>query len=485
MINPIVQGRDRATSVAGTTRAWYARQRRFPGSQHADNHALLSGVHSIDQGTLFRSSKPDHPLLPFLKLNPNTRLRQPASDERDLALSTPHRRGYVAACLAWLQKRRRARRPVLDAKLALSDVLEILPVPAVAVDDRNQIVFANARAIELFGYTRDELVGASTRILFPMFGESEGRLAINECCAAGKAGGAETSQVLVARRRNGGGFSATANVTECRMRGQLLQVMTITERSARSDVDGSQNELAHLSRVSSLGELAGSLAHELNQPLTAILSNAQAAQYFVDAQTLNKAELNGALTDIVAANRRACDVIQKIRTLVRKGNIELQPLDIGYVVRDVALLVHSDAMVRGVDATFDIAGNLPMVCGDGVQLQQVLLNLLLNGFDAVKECSGSERAVELTVREDTGAGVHIMVRDHGTGLATNNMDKIFRPFFTTKPQGLGLGLSISHTIVTAHGGRLWAENNDGKGATFHIALPRGRTVQESLGGQSS
>jgi two-component system sensor kinase FixL len=251
------------------------------------------------------------------------------------------------------------------------------------------------------------------------------------------------------------------------------------------EIDRSPEELAHLGRISSLGELAGSLAHELKQPLTAILFNAQAAQRFLASETANTSELRDALEDIVADSCRANEVIQKIRTLVRKGDIELCPLDVGDAVRDVALLVHSDAMARGVCTRFDISDNLAMVRGDRVQLQQVVLNLVLNAFDAVKERALAERVVETTVREEPDGGVRITVKDQGPGLTVDKMHKIFRAFFTTKPQGLGLGLSISRTIVTGHGGRLWAENNEGKGASFHVTLPPGTGLRQDCGPQSS
>ncbi len=170
---------------------------------------------------------------------------------------------------------------------------------------------------------------------------------------------------------------------------------------------------------------------------------------------------------------------------MRKGDIELRPVDVGDIVRDVGLLVHSDAIARGVRTSFDISNDLQMVCGDRVQLQQVVLNLLLNAFDAVKECAPAERVVEVTVREEPDEGVRITVKDRGVGLTVDKMHKIFRAFFTTKPQGLGLGLSISRTIITGHGGRLWAENNAGKGASFHVALPRATPLRQDSGSKSS
>ncbi|MCC8392623.1 PAS domain S-box protein [Paraburkholderia sp. MMS20-SJTR3] len=363
---------------------------------------------------------------------------------------------------------------MLTAKTRFGETLNMLPVPIVTADQSDRIVFANDRAAQLFGYTREELIGGSTAMLFP----GAGPCAANPAGAANQALRGATSagavHTLIARRRDGVSFPAEAETSHCRIANQLLQITTISDWSKCPEFGRNPKELEHLARASSLGELAGSLAHELKQPLTAILFNAQAAKKFIDSETVNLAELREALEDIVSDNCRANDVIQKIRALVRKGDVELQMLDVGSVVRDIALLVHSDALTREVRTSFDIADNLALICGDRVQLQQVVLNLLLNAFDAVKDCAPADRLVETIVREEPDGHVRITVKDRGQGLTVDNMDKIFRPFFTTKPQGLGLGLSISRTIATAHQGRLWAENNDDRGASFHLTLPLSR-----------
>ncbi|WP_231337526.1 PAS domain-containing sensor histidine kinase [Paraburkholderia sprentiae] len=368
---------------------------------------------------------------------------------------------------------------MLDARTPLRETLEMLPVPIVTVDQRDRIVFANARAAQLFGYTREELICAPASRLFPIDGISADRSEFGDHGAKMRIPGVTTTQILIARRRDGGGFHAEAETTRCRVHNQELRITAISDCSVCAEVDGNTRELAHLSRVSSLGELAGSLAHELKQPLTAILFNAQAARKFMDSVSTNAVELREALEDIVADNCRANDVLQKIRALVRKGDVELQLLDLGNVVRDIAMLVHSDASTRGVLTNFDIPENLAPICGDKVQLQQVILNLLLNAFDAVKDCPATERIVDTTVREEPGGLIRVTVKDRGQGLGIDSMERIFRPFFTTKPQGLGLGLSISRTIITAHRGRLWAENNEGKGASFHVMLPVATDIRQA------
>jgi two-component system, LuxR family, sensor kinase FixL len=405
---------------------------------------------------------------------------QTMPDMRELAESTPSLREYIVACGSWLWGGERGTRRIMGARFSLREALELIPVPLITIDHQNHITFANTKTAELFGYTKEELAGVSAETLFPVNADCVNNLGAADGGVENRSADISTTRLLVARRRDGVDFPTEVNIANHKPISQSLRIVAISDRSAWSEGERSYEELEHLARLSSLGELAGSLAHELKQPLTAILFNAQAAQKFIESETANTAELRDVLDDIITDNCRANEVIQKIRTLVRKGDIELRLLDIGDIVRDTALLVHSDAMARGVRTRFDISDNLAMVCGDRVQLQQVVLNLLLNAFDAVKDCAFAECMVETTVREEPDGGVRITVTDWGPGLTVDKMHKVFRAFFTTKPQGLGLGLSISRTIITGHGGQLWAESNAGKGASFHVTLPRGtRSRQDS------
>ncbi|MGF6660913.1 two-component system sensor kinase FixL [Paraburkholderia atlantica] len=481
MINLIVHGRHLAIGVAGILTALHAQPRHMGQSSpsqidnaRSDGSPLAGHDHS-------RLSSPRHHRSQRARGIPGGSSRPSTRDAHEPPYGLPAWRRYVAACASWLRgEGDSGTRRMLDARVPLCETLEMLPVPIVTIDQRDQIIFANARAVQLFGYTREELIGAPSAKLFPIDGINADRAGPGNRGAKMQLHDVTTTQSLIARRRDGGGFHAEAETTRCRVHDQELRITAISDCSACGEVDGNTRDLAHLARVSSLGELAGSLAHELKQPLTAILFNAQAARKFLDSETTNVVELREALEDIVADNCRANDVLQKIRALVRKGDVELQLLDVGNVVRDVAMLVHSDALTRGVHTSFDIPENLALICGDKVQLQQVILNLLLNAFDAVKACPAADRLVETTVREDADGLVRITVKDRGQGLDVDSMERIFRPFFTTKPQGLGLGLSISRTIVTAHRGRLWAENNEGKGASFHVTLPVATDIRQRL-----
>jgi PAS domain S-box-containing protein len=247
--------------------------------------------------------------------------------------------------------------------------------------------------------------------------------------------------------------------------------LDITERKrAELERQQLQNELSHVARVTMMGELTSSLAHELNQPLTAILSNAQTAQRMLAAGIPDLEELGEILNDIVADDERAGGVIGRLRTLLKNEQPELQPVNLNNLVVEVAGLVRSDAIIKNVSLTLDLIPDLPPIRGDRVQLQQVLLNLMMNALDAMKGTAGRDR--RLVARTECGEGIaRVAVRDSGTGIPAYQLEHIFEPFFTTKPEGLGMGLAIARSIIRSHGGRLWAENNPGGGATFTLALP--------------
>ncbi|MCY0853847.1 sensor histidine kinase [Cupriavidus sp. D39] len=257
----------------------------------------------------------------------------------------------------------------------------------------------------------------------------------------------------------------------------------VIDRTERYELQRNRQELAHLTRVSTLGELASSLAHELNQPLTAILSNAQAAQRFMSTQPINLTEVREILQDLVEDDHRASEVIRRIRTLVKKGELEAAPLSLDRVIGDVAMLVHSDAIVRGIRVVLNTDPRLPSVQGDSVQLQQVVLNLLLNAFHATESCPAHDRVVVIDATREGADMVRVAVRDRGPGLSADKLEQIFKPFFTSKREGLGLGLSISRSIVEMHGGRIWAGNNSDQGATFCFTLPVAAKTEPAHSGE--
>lgn len=237
------------------------------------------------------------------------------------------------------------------------------------------------------------------------------------------------------------------------------------ERVRRQEV-----ELAHASRLSIMGELSASMAHELNQPLTAILTNAQAGQRFLAASDPDLVEFSEILKDIAHDTTRARDVIRHLRALVKKGEREFKPLEVNETIGEVVGFLHGDIVARNVQVSLQPASDLPAIEGDRIQLQQVVINLLLNAFDAMSGQPVAERRVIVSTEFEPPSRVHVVIRDEGPGIPSDKLDTIFDPFFTTKHEGMGMGLSVTRSIVESHGGRIWAENLSPRGAALHFTL---------------
>jgi C4-dicarboxylate-specific signal transduction histidine kinase len=238
---------------------------------------------------------------------------------------------------------------------------------------------------------------------------------------------------------------------------------------AEAETRALRDQIAHAGRVSMLGELAASLAHELNQPLTAIYTNAQAAQRFLDRRRPALGEALGALRDLGLDCRRAADVLGRLREMFGRHETERVQLSVGPLIEHVLKLLHEEALARGVNVFLDVKPDLPLVKGDRVQLEQVAMNLLVNAFDAV---SGVDGPRQVTVRVGARAGgVLLAVLDNGRGIPRSELGRIFEPFFSRKPGGMGMGLAICRTIVEAHGGRITARNRTEGGAVFEVTLP--------------
>jgi PAS domain S-box-containing protein len=252
--------------------------------------------------------------------------------------------------------------------------------------------------------------------------------------------------------------------------GAVIYRQDVTQQQrARLEAERLRRDLAHVGRVTTMGEMAAALAHELNQPLTAILSNAHAGERYLTHAKPPLDEIREILQDVAGDARRAGEVIQRLRSLLRKEEARFSPLDVNQVIREMAVLVHTDAILRNLAIDLELAPDLSPVRGDRVQLQQVLLNLVLNGMEAVGPRGDGKRIVIRT--QQTDAAVCVAVRDQGPGIPTAELSRVFEMFYTTKASGMGMGLAISRSIVEAHGGRIWAENNPDRGATFSFAIP--------------
>jgi PAS domain S-box-containing protein len=242
----------------------------------------------------------------------------------------------------------------------------------------------------------------------------------------------------------------------------------ITDRKRAEELD---RRLAQTGRLALLGELTASIAHEVNQPLGAILSNADALEMLLESTQARPEEIRTILSDIRREGLRASDVIRHVRSLVRQRSMVMKILDVNGVALEVLHLANAECRRRGVEMTTDLALDLPPVRGDRVWLQQLLLNLMFNGMDAMAEQAAGERRLLLRTSGDGGSAVEVSVVDGGHGIPQDLLPRLFDSFVTTREQGMGLGLAISRSIVEAHGGRIRAENNDGGGATLRFTLP--------------
>ena len=220
-----------------------------------------------------------------------------------------------------------------------------------------------------------------------------------------------------------------------------------------------------------MGALTSALTHELNQPLTAILSNARAAQRFLASGQPDLKELGEILADIVADDQRAVEVIQRLHRFLKRGELEFEPLDLNELIRVVERILRSEARSKGIGVALDLAANLPQVAGGRVELQQVILNLMMNALEAMGQAAGRERQFTVRSRRADAQSVSVAVQDSGPGIPPDLVDRLFEPFVTTKADGMGMGLAICRAIIEAHQGRLRAFNHSGPGATFEFVLP--------------
>ena len=297
-----------------------------------------------------------------------------------------------------------------------------------------------------------------------------------------------THQFATAKRRGSWDVIETAGVKQAkaeikRLNEELEQrvVERTSQLTAASEaLHEAQAQLAHVTRVTTLGEVTSSFAHELNQPLAAIVNNANACLGLLPSGPHDLGEVREALADIVSDADRASAIIERVRGLAKRSPPEKVPLRLVDVVDDVVALAAAESVARGVAIRTDVAADLPVVLGDRVQLLQVLLNLVVNGMDAMSTVDEPERRLEIGGRPDTRDGspaARISVQDRGVGLDAGKMDRLFEAFYTTKPHGMGMGLAISRSIVEAHGGRLWAQSNDPQpGTTFSFRLPAVRAA---------
>jgi len=378
-------------------------------------------------------------------------------------------------------ERKRAEEEMQRQKAHLDELFEMAPESIVLLDANNEITRVNREFTRVFGYSSEEVLGRKLHDLVvpddqrPGFDENTSRIAAAQ----------RVDSEMVRRRKNGERLdvsivAAPVPLTDGQI-GTYVIYRDITGRKEaeeelrRSEADllRTQAELAHVTRVTTMGEFAASIAHEVNQPIAGVVTNGSACLRWlarVKGESVDLAEARKAVQRIIRDGARAGEVIARIRTLLKKAETAKEPLDLNEAIREVIVLTRSEMTGKRVALRLNLAPDLPLVLGDRVQLQQVMLNLILNGIDAMTavECRSRELVIETEAHGDMQALA--TVRDSGIGLNPRNIEQIFEAFHTTKPGGLGMGLSISRSIVESHGGRLWATANDASGATFQFTL---------------
>ena len=331
------------------------------------------------------------------------------------------------------------------------------------------VIYSNLSFQKITGYEKREILG---RNYFSLYGADADSGIVNEIKRIIRKGRSFHAGMLNFKK-NGKKYWNLLRIAPVRDPGGAvthyvgIETDVTLMREKQSELDEQREELLHVTRVGKLAEFVSSLAHEISQPLTAILSYAQAAQRMLAGR---EPEIQKILSYIISDDQRASEVIQRLRSLLKKSAPEMKPLDINTLINETIVLIATDATVRNSVIKIELGTGLPFVRGDRIQLQQVILNLISNSFDAL-ENNHSRREISIrTSRKDTDT-IMVEVQDSGCGISAHDLPKLFTRFFTSKPDGLGMGLSISRSIIESHGGILDVKNNPGRGATFYFTVP--------------
>jgi PAS domain S-box-containing protein len=341
----------------------------------------------------------------------------------------------------------------------------------IVVAQNEAVKYCNPRVLEMTGYTPEEL---RTRDFVEFIHPEDREIVLDEYRArlSGEQPASNYSvRIITKYGQEKYVFISSASIAWDGQPAALALLTDITELK-RSEEQMSQlrSELVHTSRTHAMGEMTAALAHELNHPLGSILNNANAARRFLEQDNPDLDEIRDIINDIISEDRRASEVMKKVRNMVKKSDVGLAPVKINSVIEDVLKLTHSEFIIEDVSLSKQLAKNLPRVSGECIQLQQVFINLIMNAMDAMRESQTKELHLS-TARHDAD-NVVVCIKDTGCGLSDKGQANLFEPFFTTKEEGMGMGLSVTKTIVKAHGGAIWAENNEGVGASFFFTLPR-------------
>jgi PAS domain S-box-containing protein len=434
-----------------------------PGFAPHREIAAAAGYRAVQSTPLFSHSRE---LLGMI----STHFREPhRPSERELRLTDL----YARQAAEMIERRRteQALRASEEHFRSLVDGVKDYAIYMLAPDGR--VMTWNNGAERIKGYCEQEILGQHVSRFYEqgdmLVGKPEQGLKV-----AVAAGQFEDEGWRV--RKDGSRFWAHVVITALKdetgkLKGFVKLIRDMTEhKRAEEALRGMQTELAHAARVMGMGELTASIAHEINQPLTVVITNANACSYLLAGESPDLAEVREAMVDIAAAGTWASEVIARVRALLQKAAPEKMRLDLNEVIQEILSLMRSELRTYQISVQIDLPAGLPPVLGDRVQLQQVFLNLIMNGIEAMAASTTWPRMLLIRSQVHNFHSVLVSVQDSGVGLNPQDMDRFFNTFFTTKSGGMGMGLAISRSIIEAHGGRLWATANPGPGATFHFTL---------------
>ena len=360
-----------------------------------------------------------------------------------------------------------------DNEAHLRSILETVPDALVIIDERGVMSSFSATAERLFGWTATEAIGRNVSMLMPQPYQKAHDGYLARYLTTGERRIIGIGRMVVGQRKDGSTFPMELAVGEARSGGRRFFTGFVRDLSERHETERRlqdlQTEFAHVSRLTSMGEMASSLAHELNQPLSAIASYVKGSERLLEAEDIDRDRLRNALRRANEQALRAGEIIRRLRNFVAKGETERVKEDLGRLVEEASLLSLVGAKEHGVHTSFDLGAGRVQVEVDKIQIQQVILNLIRNAMEAMESSPSKNLDVRIG-RSDDGAAV-VMVSDTGSGLEPSVSATLFQPFMTTKQQGMGTGLSISRSIIEAHGGRIWAENRPEGGCQFCFSLP--------------
>ena len=381
-----------------------------------------------------------------------------------------------AALRREVAERKEIEEALRNSEARLAGIIDIAADAIISIDARQRITLFNKAAEQIFGHSADDVMGQSLDILIPPRLWDDHQKHVMAFASSAEPSPPMGARLTVqGRRKNGEEFPADAAISKIEVGGRLINTVVVRDVSERQQAEealrAQRRELAHVLRTATMGELTAALAHEINQPLAAIRSNADAGKRFMSTDRPDLDEIGEIFDDIIDDNRRAAEVIRRMRALLSKHEADTQPLNINVVIGEVIRLVHSDSVIKNVEVDLDLTEGLPLVLGDGVQLQQVCLNLILNGFDAMQDVPVDERRLVIRTAAQGEKAVCVSIQDRGVGFSEQEADRLFTPFHTTKAEGLGMGLAISRSIIEAHGGKISASANPDGGAVFQFNLP--------------